>query len=226
MKVLSTPTPQGTERVLEAFGAKIPLPTWGVTALTALLLIALVIGGSVYGWVWLRDHEKRDDKTLQRVAAAEFVQLEESQRHFGEPPEVAVPIYSDARGLLKVSLFRSDGCLWIERHSADPAKPVVNQFILDPSRLAAQAAPKFTENKLMSLEGVAEAQNIPGPGRCWNDANGPHPGPFTWAYGARSADGCWVQIWRAWADTCQHWQSFNSCNNTWDVAIHWTRCAH
>ena len=57
-------------------------------------------------------------------------------------------------------------------------------------------------------------------GRCLN----PHPGPFqTWN---GQVNGCFVQVWRRWADGCTHYQWWNSCYNYWDPQIWWTCCVH
>lgn len=58
----------------------------------------------------------------------------------------------------------------------------------------------------------------------------PHPGQFKYWNGQQN--GCWIQVWRAWPDGCQHFQWFNSCNGYWDVypdgrpKVSWTCCVH
>lgn len=72
------------------------------------------------------------------------------------------------------------------------------------------------------------SEAVPGKpqGACLN----PHPGAFNWWYGERN--GCWVQVWRRFADNCTHYQWFNSCGGFWDVnpdgspRVFWTACYH
>lgn len=61
---------------------------------------------------------------------------------------------------------------------------------------------------------------VQGPGACLN----PHPGPFRAWNG--QMNGCMVQVWRQWPDSCTHFQWFNSCAQVWDPQIYWTRCVH
>ncbi len=57
-------------------------------------------------------------------------------------------------------------------------------------------------------------------GHCLN----PHPGQFrTWN---GQVNGCFVQVWRQWADGCTHYEWFNTCYNYWDPQIWWTCCVH
>jgi hypothetical protein len=57
-------------------------------------------------------------------------------------------------------------------------------------------------------------------GRCVN----PHPGPFQSWNG--QVNGCFIQVWRRWGDSCTHYQWWNSCYNYWDPQIWWTCCVH
>lgn len=213
------------DAVLEGKGFKIPLPRWGPGAITVTLILIAVVAATIYGGLYLLDHLRHDDQNAVRVKAAELVQLNEAAKHFGEPPEKSVEIYHDARGLLDVQLYPSDGCLLVARHSPDPRRPVINQFILDPSRIPDTPAPKFVVDADWSLEPAAFAQTDPN--RCATIfAAQPHPGQFRWWYGQRSPDGCWTQVWRQFEDSCTHWQAFNGCNNSWDPVIHWTLCYH
>jgi len=57
-------------------------------------------------------------------------------------------------------------------------------------------------------------------GRCVN----PHQGAYNQWYG--QVNGCFVQVWRQWADGCTHFQWFNRCYNYFDPSINWTHCVH
>jgi len=65
---------------------------------------------------------------------------------------------------------------------------------------------------------------------CKRRCQDPHPGQFKYWNGQQN--GCWIQVWRAWPDGCQHFQWFNSCNNYWDSypngapRVNWTCCVH
>ena len=58
----------------------------------------------------------------------------------------------------------------------------------------------------------------------------PHPGAFRWWNG--QANGCWIQVWRAWPEGCRHFQWYNSCNGVWDAhpngapKVYWDCCVH
>lgn len=209
----------GEPRTFEGFGMKVPLPTWG----PAVLVFVIVAGAAVYGVFYGLDHLRHDDQNAVRVKASELVQLNESAKHFGEPPESSLTVYRDARGGLDVQLFPSDGCLLVRRSSPDPRAPVINLFIQDPRQLHDTVPPKFAAEPLFSLEPAAWAGE---PSTCAQlFATQQHPGTFRWEYGQRSDDGCWVQVWRHFEDGCVHWQPFNSCNNTWG-GITWTACKH
>jgi len=72
-----------------------------------------------------------------------------------------------------------------------------------------------------------EAMQVPA---CKRRCQDPHPGQFKSWNGQQN--GCWIQVWRAWSDGCQHYQWFNSCNGYWDSypngapRVNWTCCVH
>ena len=212
MKIQAT-TPAGEPQRFKLGPFEGPVPAGGAWVLMVLVVAAVL----VVGWVYVRDHILTDDRNAVRIKAAELLQLNESARHFSEPPEKSIELFKDARGEISIQYFPSDKCLLVRRVPPDPRAPILNQFIVDPAREASSPPPRFSAVRgELALEGTAWADGV-----CLN----PHPGPFTQTLGQRSPDGCWVQVWRSWPDGCTHWQAFNSCNNTWGP-INWTRCVH
>ena len=96
----------------------------------------------------------------------------------------------------------------------------------------------FMSEKLLSSDSPASNQQFasshlhgmvqgnPCAGRCLD----PHPGAFRFWYGQQN--GCWIQVWRAWPEGCQHYQWYNSCNGYWDSypngapRVFWNCCVH
>ncbi len=86
-------------------------------------------------------------------------------------------------------------------------------------RVAANFSPPLPPKTQQTNTSLSPAQRGCG-GGCLN----PHPGQFGSWYGP--ANGCWVQLWRQWADGCTHYQMYNTCGNYFDPQIHWTCCVH
>ena len=166
----------------------------------------------------------------------------ESYRHFAEQPAADVH-NSGTDGTLEARLF-SDGCVavaWKSAQSNNPARPhFIKKVKAEDVGAApgppsgADAGPNDDQQRAL-LAGLGAftgslASQVPthpaGAAACLN----PHPGTYTTSYGSRN--GCWVQVWRQFADGCRHYQWFNSCANVWDVAangapsIYWAQCHH
>jgi len=179
------------------------VPRWALGLVA--LLIAAVTGFTIY-WTTIRQPQ-RELVTLKEANEALQADLQEYNAHLGEPPEAQAVLMDDARGHLVVQRF-ADGCVLLERRAQTMrrAKLVVD---LARDRHTPHAAARW-----FTLP-VVEAQ-----GRCLNQ----HPGGFNTWYGARQ--GCVVEVWRRWADGCQHFQYFDACHGSWDQQIHWTQCVH
>lgn len=201
-------------------GFEIPLPRWAVYAVAAVG----VVGFAVYLSAKLIPEFK--PKNIVEVPRSEFIQIQEAQKHVIESPEAQLPVFSDARGDLKVFLYRSDGCLLVSRRGSDPSSSPVNFWLLDPTRSPSSPPPGATSGSLSSLDyGILSSPAFAQPG-CLN----PHPGEFAWWNGERKE--CWIQVWRKWPDGCTHYQWFSTCNNVWDTnpdgtpRIYWVACFH
>ena len=82
------------------------------------------------------------------------------------------------------------------------------------------------QSLFVSSRPLGMVQGNPCAGRCLD----PHPGEFRYWYGQQN--GCWIQVWRAWPEGCQHYQWYNSCNGSWDSypngapRVYWNCCVH
>lgn len=177
----------------------------------------------------------KDNAAGARQAAKYTPQEEHLNRHLvlGDGKALIIPrppSSSDHDGdALIVNYYTSDGCILVHRHqgtietndwSPDKTKnPQVSSAqssglrSFDPDRLRATL-------DLVKMQPYRAPRLLRVQGRCWN----PHPGAFSWWWGPPT--GCWVPMFRQFADGCLHHQMFNSCANYWDASIYWDRCLH
>jgi hypothetical protein len=229
---------------VKLYGAtlRIPLPNWGVKALTASLVAGLVsVGGfKGYSYVFQQAHVPR--ALLDQYAEAHKHSLETREQR--EEKEVE---FSDATRVTVIH-HKSDGCKQIVRRGPS-IQHADGLWMFGPTLVAGRqvssddqdpAAPRLSASTLiraregLMLAGLGSmypaAGGASGPdvgqGRCLN----PHPGP--WQEQPQQVGPCAVQVWRHFHDGCVHYQLFNPCGGTWDVhpdgspRVHWTRCVH
>lgn len=191
-------------RTLNLLGLQIPLTSWAISALAGLAVIgvALILYTQILGPYIEKINQRAIDK-----------QMEEFRKHFNETPDSVVDLIPNK---LKVAHYDSDGCLLISRHSS-PTSAMTQAWINDPDRLSKDALTPSPGRLSSGMAGVSTAEAA---GQCLN----PHPGKYgTWN---GEVNGCWVQIWFKWEDSCTGYTWFNSCNGTRDPNFYWTYCIH
>lgn len=173
-------------------------------------VVLLVLSG--VGWWAIRDPEQQ--LITQREAnAALKEQVQEFGKHIAEAPETVVTLLDDARGKLVAQRY-ADGCVLLARtSSAGLRSKLIMDLALDDDVILHSTLFHWPADGMSLLYGPLSA-------RCVD----PHPGEFTTRYGERQ--GCWVPVFRAWADGCEHVQHFNACRGVFDATITWTRCIH
>lgn len=208
MRIQSTPTPAGTERVLEIAKVKIPLPGWAVTAISALGLL----GACVWGGFWIIDHVHSDQVRVSKKVVAD---LNELQRHSGEDP-IHSSVWNDPDGVTLVRKF-ADGCTTYRNEPADRKQDVISTIFRSHNAVA----PLMTQRKNVSLEGMAWANDAPL--RCVNPWTN-HRGKFVWKPGEQY-DGCRGDVIRTFEDGCEMAETYNHCTDppTWSNA-RWLKC--
>jgi hypothetical protein len=96
----------------------------------------------------------------------------------------------------------------------------------DPYDVFSDLPRNVMQSLFVSSRPNSMVQGNPCSGRCLD----PHPGAFRFWYGQQN--GCWIQVWRAWPEGCQHYQWYNSCNGYWDSypngapRVYWNCCVH
>jgi len=211
----------------KAFGFEFELPRWAI----ATLAVVVVAGVTVFVGLTLYVRFEPD-----LGATAHATEQTEYERHFIEtqerPSEIFEHSFSDvAHGDLKVSYFKSDGCVLLLRRSetGPPSMHWVKDFSSDlrtpaPGRLFSSIAAAPLMSAGIAAPPASTATQACG--RCVH----PHKGQFQSWQGERK--GCWVQMWRRWPEGCTHYQWFNSCSGYWDsepngsAKVHWTCCVH
>jgi len=182
------------------------------------------------------------------------------QHAFGHSLEVdRHETFKNPKFKLLVRFYDSDNCLLVVRQPQDSGdQPVVNWFPdpkkspppadkLDFGKSSTSLAPRL---RMHSSASPALAQSLVHPivfgttsvrlggktaltqavSPCRGQCQNPHQGRFDSWEGERR--GCWIAVWRKWADGCTHYQWFNSCNSYWDAdergqpRINWTCCNH
>lgn len=221
-------------------GVRVPLPRWarfviGILALAGTGLSLLVTLTSV---------GRTTQASPPSQPPVKVDSYREYQRHITESPEYTQTVFADDKdlGSLVVKFYKSDGCLLVTRKN--PGRYDVNiPYWVPAATIEAEKPPGSTGAPASRLEqvlgsgymaaqiqpptlAVAHAATALPAGNCWD----PHAGEFRWWNGQQN--GCWLQIFRAWPDGCQHYQWFNSCNGYWDSnpngspRVYWTNCNH
>ena len=209
------PAPSRSDRKylrIVIFGVPIPVPYWSIQGFGVLSLVAL----SVLIWKQL---EPQAMISLAEANHSMDVEITEYSKHILDMAESSM----DA-GRISIRVFK-DGCLLVQRRVG---LMVTTRLLPDPSVMHDEGGkeehnvPKYKPtSSLFGLEPVASAQ-----GQCLN----PHPGNFQTAYGNKN--GCVVEVWRRFEDSCEHVQLLNVCTNAWDSnpdgspRVRWTRCIH
>jgi hypothetical protein len=141
---------------------------------------------------------------------------------------------------LQVTYFSSDHCVRVHRHhgkdtqdkwekeifASNAGANASASLLVDPDHLGDFAGernrtPGDTANRSAILPiAFSDPHIVRVQAHCLN----PHPGPFRWWWGP--PNGCFVPMYRQFADGCLHYQIFNSCANYWDGNINWTACYH
>lgn len=185
------------------------------------------------------DAEAAESLIKKEKAEADRLQFKEYQKHFSERPRNSQRVFDAADlGSLIVQFYSSDGCLLVLRKNPGPNQAQITHWIpasaineAPPGRIETRSSitQHFQEDvqfltaqiRRSSLTGATSA-----PVACLN----PHPGPFrSWNGEQRN---CWLAVWRAWPDGCQHYQWFNTCTGNWDIEpngaprVYWTSCTH
>lgn len=222
---------------IEIAGIRIPVPHWAVACI-GLVAVVAASGGSAF---------KVLQPMIQRWAAgAEHtkVVINEYQKHFGETPRsIQELVDSPDLGMLAVQFYSSDGCLLVLRRNPGPNQPTIRNWIPKASIEADQPPGQLVGGVSMfqnqvddhalltaqlqpALFWLTKDSAAPVSGNCLS----PHPGEFRSWNGEQK--GCWLAVWRAWPDGCQHYQWFNTCNGYWDSEptgaprVYWTNCNH
>lgn len=175
------------------------VPRW------VIALVAMLAAG-VAGWLVV-GQPTQQLVTQKEANAALQEAVQEYGLHMAETPETQAILMNDARGRMTAQKY-ADGCVVIVRAGRGTPR---SKLILDLAR---------DDHAASSGLGLQLVAPLEAAGRCLN----PHPGEFKTWYGARN--GCWVQVWRAWPDGCQHYQNFDACHGAWDAPVIWTSCVH
>jgi hypothetical protein len=191
------------------FGVPLPIPYWSIQGFGVLALIAVTV------LIW-KQLEPQAMISLAEANHAMNVEVTEYSKHIIDTAESSMD-----SGRISVRVFK-DGCLLVQRHVGTK---VSTRLLPDPDLMEDKegkeehGVPQY--KSALELEPVAMAQ-----GQCLN----PHPGNFQTAYGQKN--GCIVEVWRRFEDSCEHVQLLNACNNSWDSnpdgspRVRWTRCIH
>lgn|SRR5215475_4948390 len=187
------------------------------------------------------DAEAAEALIKKEKAEADRLQFKEYQKHFGERPRNTQRVFDAVDlGSLMVQFYSSDGCLLVLRKNPGPNQGQMTHWI--PASSISEPPPGRIETRSSISQHIQEdvqsltaqirrysligAASAPVAGSCWN----PHPGPFrSWNGEQRK---CWLAVWRAWPDGCQHYQWFNTCSGDWDLEpngapkVYWTNCTH
>jgi len=194
----------------------VPLPRWAVAGFGVVAVC--FSAGVAYRQVFPPQPELVTQRQANDALSREIA---EYNRHIMDEGLRSEVMFDAAdRGALTVRAY-ADGCVLIQRRA--PAGQILTRLVPDLSRApAADAIPQHSSRgPLSALVPTLEAQ-----GRCLN----PHPGAFKATSGARN--GCVVEVWREFADGCEHVQLLNTCSNTWATnpdgspQVRWTKCRH
>ena len=216
---------------VEVLGLKIPLPSWAVTPVAVLAVIA----AGIFLYLNLGSNEtlRRTQADLQK-AKSDLQIAQDSLRSARDDYDEYVRHTSEGGDEfhhepgLTVKYYKSDGCIYVLRASS-------GQWLRDLSKRAPGGKSPGDVRAALSA-GIQPVRLVPvvyRPGEELTPGGGclnPHPGKYQSSDGQRK--GCWLQVWRRWPDGCTHYQWFDTCASTWELdrsgqpAVHWTVCRH
>lgn len=187
------------------FGVTIPIPRWSLHAFGVV-----AVGGAAFMVYQQAYPAEATIVTLQQANAALRASQDEYEVHWAEMP-IATTEAMTVDGSVALNIY-ADGCVSIRRQTA---RATLSKLVVD---IARGTAPRTAWALLPTVHAAAQRSRCDG-----------HPGPFSWAYGARFGD--WVEVWRTWPDGCQHVQMMHVSGafETYpdgSPKVRWTRCQH
>lgn len=214
------------EAEIKGYGVslKIPLPRWGITAISAVIVVALVGTGAYLAKTYLVDRVAVPIQALN-----EYMEV---AKHSSEPSEQRVENVVTFPDTTRVTVIHhpSDGCDQIVRWIPTKMKAESRWIFgpgLTPEKQASTVAPATSIVDLVRRASIVpEAPSAEGGGGCLN----PHPGRFREQ--SQPAGQCMAKVFRYFDDGCYHYQFYNPCSGTWDVnpngapRVYWQRCIH
>jgi len=208
----------GTPLTVSLLGATLPMPTWALSWVGALIILGLA--AVIVRHLGIDTTEIFFSTTAkQQIALAE----REYGRHMWEEP---TQTYAAPDGVFTIKTFE-DHCIAIHRKVGSTS---ITKLVPDLT-MEAGAVARFEPGEVSGASTAAKVLDLFAPrvsaaGRCQT----PHPGKFATWNGERQ--GCSVQIWRKWDDGCTHYQTMNTCNGSWETnpdgspRVTWTACRH
>ncbi len=212
--------PQKKLYEFEAFGMHFQIPLLAVYALSAILVVG--VGVFTYRKVWM--DPDRELLTQKQVNAQMAAEIDEYGRHTFEDP-AQHEAFEDADGKIVVRIFK-DHCILIQQSSL--LSGTKTKLIMSLTRKLASVARPATPLGLHLVEPLQAAVQNPA---CQRGCLNPHPGAFSWRYGAQLPNG-WVEVWRTWPEGCQHVQLYQPQTGAWDSnpdgspRVRWVCCTH
>lgn len=198
---------------ISVFGITLPIQRW--TTFWFSVIAVLGVAGFVGQKLWKPEEEILTLREAQRQMA---FSVSEYGRHMLDEPHTS---FIDPDGLFSVRAFK-DHCVIITRKVEDKIlSKLIPDLTLDGTEtVRPHESPR--RSLLEMFQPTLEAQG----GRCLTV----HPGQFNSWYGSRN--GCWVQVWRQWPDSCSHYQVMNACTGYFETnrdgtpLVHWQKCVH
>lgn len=198
----------------------IPIPRWCIPVFGVIAIIAVA-------WAMLGQTAQTIYSRYQLGKSEEQDKME-AYKHFADSAKMIATQSDQQYGALEAKLY-SDGCVSVTYKggglSATVPAPHFIRKIDQPSEPAPGRISQASSPAELAIVAALHAEALAQP-RCLN----PHPGNFNSSYGQRN--GCWVQVFRQFADGCVHYQWLNTCSNAWDVnpdgspRVYWTQCRH
>jgi|SRR5262245_50354979 len=213
------------EAEIKGYGVslKIPLPKWAITAIGAVIVVALVGTSAYLARTYLFG------VTVPIQALNEYIEV---TKHSNEPAEQRVENVVTFPDTTRVTVIHhpSDGCdqivRWIPAKQRGESRWIFGPG-LTPEKQALLAAPGGSIVDLVRRASIVPAAaTSDGADGCLN----PHPGKFKEQ--GQPAGKCATKVFRYFDDGCYHYQFYNPCAGTWDVTsngaprVYWQRCIH
>lgn len=204
-----TPRRRRTDPVLivKLLGMELPVSRW--TASVLGVVVSLGVAGIIANHVVPELSAVVSLKQANDDLAAD---VNEYNRLIMETPVADVPVWNDDKGSIRVRVYKDRNVLLQAGR--------VTKLVRDLARAgdAPRAGDTWTDAIVARASGAACA-----------DPHFVHAGAFTWRYGDRRGD--WLEVWRTYADGCQHVQMVRA-DGFWDSyadgtpRVRWTRCIH